>query len=217
MDKRLVGAIVASAAAVLAVSACSSGSTNSFVPGGGASVGAVATAVASTPAPGGIVMPPFGKNVHVLITAGHPTDPGLAQAVRTDENYELAFLYSEYVGGQADGWTAYVNSTMQTEVSSTLAQPDVTTESFTGTIRIFEMSVIRDPAVPADVDVSGCYDNVKASNTDLKTGAVLPDNSAPDSHYYRFTDQLTQTSAGGWKVVSDYPRIYYPRAKECKP
>jgi hypothetical protein len=162
-------------------------------------------------------MPPFGKNVHVLITPGHPKDAGLAQAVRTDENYELAFLYAEYTGGQADGWTAYVNSTMQTEVSSVLTQPDVTTESFTGTIRIFDMSVIRDPSVPADVDVSGCYDNAKASNTDLKTGAVLPDKSAPDSHYYRFIDQLTQTSAGQWKVVSDFPRIYYPRAKECKP
>jgi hypothetical protein len=217
MDRRLVGAVL-TAAAVLAVSACSSGSTSSFVPGGGATTRAVPTvAAASTSAPGSVVMPPFGKNVHILLGGGAPKDAALARAVRTDEDYELAFLYSEYTGGQADGWTAYVSSTMQTEVSSTLAQPDVTTESFTGTIRMFDWSAFRDPTVPADVDVSGCYDNVKASNTDIKTGAVLPDKSAADSHYYRFTDQLTQTSAGQWKVVSDFPRIYYPRAKECKP
>jgi hypothetical protein len=216
MDRRLAGAVLTAAATVLAVSACSSGSSSSFVPGGGATT-AVPAAAASTAAPSSVIMPPFGKNVHILLSGGGPEDATLAQAVSTDENYELAFLYAEYTGGQADGWTAYVSSTMQTEVSSTLAQPDVTTESFRGTIRIFDMSAIRDPSVPADVDVSGCYDNVKASNTDLKTGAVLPDNGGPDSHYYRFTDQLTQTSGGQWKVVSDYPRIYYPRAKECKP
>jgi hypothetical protein len=217
MDKRLVGAIVASAAAILAVSACSSGSISSFVPGGGASIGAVATAVASTPAPGGIVMPPFGKKTHVLMTGWQPASTSMAAAVRVDKDYELAYLYAEYTGGQADGWMTYVSSTMRSEVSNVLSQQNVTTESFTGTIRIFDMKVIQDPVVTGDVDVSACFDNAQSSNTNLQTGAVLADTSPADSHYYQYTDQLARTSSGQWQVVSDYPLVYYPRAKECKP
>ena len=98
-----------------------------------------------------------------------------------------------------------------------LAKPDVTTESFKGTIRIFKMRVIRDPAVAGDLDVSACFDNAKAVNTSLSTGAVLPGQSPSNDNYYRFTDQLAQSPTGQWQVVSNYPIVYYPRAKECKP
>jgi hypothetical protein len=77
--------------------------------------------------------------------------------------------------------------------------------------------VIRDPVIPADVDVSACFDNAQAVNTSLSTGAVLPGQSVSASNYYRFTDQLAKNPAGQWQVVSDYPLVYYPRAKECKP
>ena len=38
-----------------------------------------------------------------------------------------------------------------------------------------------------------------------------------NDNYYRFTDQLAQSPTGQWQVVSNYPIVYYPRAKECKP
>jgi hypothetical protein len=79
------------------------------------------------------------------------------------------------------------------------------------------MTVIRDPAIPADVDVSACFDNAGAVNTSLTTGAVLPGQSVSDRNYYRYTDVLAMTSSGQWQVVSDYPLVYYPQAKECKP
>jgi hypothetical protein len=198
------------------LAACSSQQPPAFNPGGPASA-APATPMATSSGPGSVIMPPFGKNAHVIMTDWMPRDAGLARAVLTDKDYELAFLYAEYTGGKAQDWTAYVNHTMEVQVRALLAKPDVTTESFKGTIRIFDMKVIRDPVVKADVDVSACFDNARAVNTSLSSGAVLPGQSPSDANYYRFTDQLTPDSSGQWQVVSNYPLVYYPRAKECKP
>jgi len=198
------------------LAACSSPAPPAFNPGGPAST-APATPMATSSGPGSVVMPPFGKNAHVIMTDWMPTDAGLAKAVLADKDYELAFLYAEYTGGKSQDWTAYVSHTMALQVRALLAKPDVTTESFKGTIRIFKMRVIRDPAVPGDLDVSACFDNAKAVNTSLSTGAVLPGQSPSNDNYYRFTDQLAQSPTGQWQVVSNYPIVYYPRAKECKP
>jgi hypothetical protein len=198
------------------LASCSSPPPPVFNPGGPAST-ATATPMAQSSGAGAVIMPPFGKNAHVIMTSWMPKDTRLAQAVLTDKNYELAFLYAEYTGGKAQDWASYVSRTMELQVRGVLSKPDVTTESFKGTIRIFAMKVIRDPVVKADVDVSACFDNAQAVNTSLSTGAVLPGQSPSDTSYYRFTDQLTQTAAGQWQVVGNYPLVYYPRAKECKP
>jgi hypothetical protein len=205
-------------AAVLtgAVAACSSPAPPAFNPGGPAST-APATAMAQSSGPGSVVMPPFGQNAHVVMTDWLPKDAEMAKAVVADKDYELAFLYAEYTGGKSRDWAAYVNRTMELQVRGVLAKPDVTTESFKGTIRIFNMRVIRDPAVPGNLDVSACFDNAKALNTDLSTGAVIAGQSVSNDNYYRFTDQLSRSSAGQWQVISNYPIVYYPRAKECKP
>ena len=173
--------------------------------------------MATSSGPGSVVMPPFGKNAHVIMTDWMPQDAGMAKAVLADKDYELAFLYAEYTGGKSQDWTSYVSHTMALQVRALLAKPDVTTESFKGTIRIFKMRVIRDPAVTGDLDVSACFDNAKAVNTSLSTGAVLPGQSPSNDNYYRFTDQLSQSPTGQWQVISNYPIVYYPRAKECKP
>jgi hypothetical protein len=162
-------------------------------------------------------MPPFGKNANIVMTDWLPKDAGMARAVVADKDYELAFLYAEYTGGKSQDWAAYVNRTMEIQVRGVLAKPDVTTESFKGTIRIFAMKVIRDPTVPGDLDVSACFDNAKALNTSLSTGSVIAGQSVSNDNYYRFTDQLSRSSAGQWQVISNYPIVYYPRAKECKP
>ena len=201
-----------------AVAACGSqsggGSSGTFQPSG--SMAGQASAAASGAA-GSVTMPAFGKDVHIDLTTWAPSSASQAQAVLTDKNYELAFLYAEYTGGQDTAWTSYVSSTMQTEAQSTLAQTDVTSKSFTGTIRIFDMTAVTDPTVPADLDVSACFDNAQSSNTSRATGKVIPDTGSADQHYYRYTDQLAKDSSGDWQVVSDLPAIYYPRAKECKP
>lgn len=162
-------------------------------------------------------MPPFGKNVHIEMTSWLPTDTDQARAVNTDKNYELAFLYAEYKGGQDQSWENYVSPVMKTGVQQSLQATDVTTESFTGTIKYFDMSVIPDPLVKGDLDVSACFDNAGSSNTDLTTGKVIPDTSSPNSHYARISDELRKNSTGQWQVVSSLPAVYYPQAKQCKP
>jgi hypothetical protein len=206
------------AAAVFTVAACSSGgpAAASFTPGGGLSTAGAGQA-SDAAAPGGYVMPPFGGNVHVDMTSWVPANASQAQAVNTDKDYELAFLYSEYKGGQDQSWVNYVSSVMQTAVQQSLQASDVTTESFVGTIKYFDMSVIPDPLVKGDLDVSSCFDNAGSSNTSLTTGKVIPDTSSPDSHYVRISDELRKNSAGQWQVVSSLPAVYYPEAKQCKP
>jgi hypothetical protein len=203
------------AAACLALAACGSAKPPVFTPGGPQSV-AAATPAQST-GPGEVIMPPFGKNAHIMMTGWRPKTASMTQAVLTDKDYELAYLYAEYTAGQSQSWTAYVNPTMEAQVREVLSGPDVTTESFKGTIKIFDMTVIRDPAIPADVDVSACFDNSGAVNTSLSTGSVLSGQSVSDRNYYRYTDELAPASSGQWQVISDYPLAYYPQAKECKP
>jgi len=153
------------------------------------------------------------------MTSWVPGDAAEVQAVITDKDYELAYLYAEYRGGQDQSWASYVSPMMQTAVQQSLKASDVTTESFTGTISYFDMDVIQDPLVHGDLDVSSCFDNAGSSNTNLSTGAVLPDTSSPDSHYVRITDELRKDSAGQWQVVSSLPAVYYPDggAAACKP
>ena len=204
------------AAAGLAVAGCSSTQPPAFDPGGPPSV-AAATPLAQPSGRDAVIMPPFGKNAHIMITNWLPENASLARAVLTDKDYVLAYLYSEYRGGRDDSWTSFVSPAMAAEVASMLSGQDVTTESFEGTIRIFDMTVARDPGLPADVDVSACFDNAQAVNTNLATGAVLPGQSPSDRNYYRYTDVLAPSSSGPWQVVGNYQHVDYPQAKECKP
>src|SRR5487761_1159699 len=215
-----VAGLAAGVAALVAVTACSSAQSASVLtPAGGGSSATAADQQAGGAQGVAYVMPPFGKNVHTEMTSWLPTDTAQAQAVVTDKDYELAYLYSEYRGGQDQSWVSYVSSEMQAAVQQSLRATDVTTESFTGTISYFDMSVIPDPLVHGDYDVSSCFDNAGSSNTSLSTGAVLPNTGSADSHYVRITDELRKNSAGQWQVVSSLPAVYYPDggAAACKP
>ena len=110
---------------------------------------------------GNAVVMPFGKNVHIEMTSWLPSSASEAQAVLTDKDYELAYLYAEYTSGQDTSWTGYVSPTMQTEVQTALSQPSITGESFTGTIGFFDMTAVPDPTVRGDLDVSACFDNAR--------------------------------------------------------
>ena len=219
MRARTMAGATLLAATLLAATACSARpAASTFTPaGGGPSAAGGGEASDAAGSAGGYVMPPFGKNAHIDMTSWVPADAAQAQAVNTDKDYELAFLYAEYRGGQDQGWENYVSPVMRTAVQQSLQAQDVTTESFEGTIRYFDMSVIPDPLVKGDLDVSACFDNAGSSNTDITTGKVIPDTSSADSHYVRISDELRKNSAGQWQVVSSLPAVYYPQAKQCKP
>ena len=214
--RRSAGAGVLATVALLAAAACSGHSASTFTPEGGGSPTADGQASAGGASPG-YVMPPFGPNVHIDMTSWRPTGASQAAAANADKSYELAYLFAEYKGGQDESWVNYVSPVMKTAVEQSLQGTDVTSESFIGTIKYFDMSVIADPLVKGDLDVSTCFDNAGSSNTDITTGKVIPDTSAPDSHYVRISDELRKNSAGQWQVVSSLPAVYYPQAKQCKP
>lgn len=214
---KAIAALIAGTIGLLGLAACShTQAVGTFAPAGGPAPTGGAQPSATTAA-SGFIMPPFGKNVHVEMTPWLPASAVEAKAVNTDKDYELAFLYAEYRGGQDLSWVNYVSPVMQTAVQQALKAKDVTTESFTGTIRFFDMRVIPDPLIHGDLDVSTCFDNANSSNTNLRTGAVLPNTGSPDSHYVRIGDELRKNSAGQWQVISSLPAVYYPTAKECKP
>jgi hypothetical protein len=164
-----------------------------------------------------MVMPPFGSNTHVTMTSWLPKNSLWAAAVVVDKDYQLAYLYAEYRSGRDTRWKRYLGANLLPEVAVNLSVPSVTGESFIGAIRYFDMTAYKDPVVPSFLDVAMCFDNAKSSNTSKSTGKVLRDTTPADDHYYRMTDELKQDSAGKWQVVAEYPAVYYPRAKECKP
>jgi len=202
------------------VVACGSAPPATFHPGGANPAGADGAAGPSASrlartASQRVTWPPFGRNVRVIMPAWVPADRTEVPAVITAKNFLLAFLYAEYRGNQDHRWAVYVTGPVSGALASDLSQPDVTTESFTGTIRFSQMRAFPDPSLADAVDVSECFSNARSANVGLHTGRVIPDATPPDQHHYRNTDVLTADRGGHWHVVSVYPVIYYPQAKEC--
>jgi hypothetical protein len=215
--RAITGVACLALAALLSGTGCSAAQpAATFTPEGGGTASAGAAQPSGSAAPVGYVMPPFGKGVQVEMTSWVPKDATQAAAVNVEKNYELAYLYAEFRGGQDVSWENYTGPEMEPLVRQALQASDVTTESFTGTIKYFDMSVIADPLVKGDLDVSECFDNAGSSNTSLTTGKVIPDTGSADSHYVKIGDELRMGSAGQWQVISSLPPVYYPQAPQCK-
>jgi len=165
-------------------------------------------------------MPPFGKNARIVMTPWLPASTTEAPAVITAKNFLLAVLYADYTGGKDHRWLVYVGSSLvRNGMTSTLAAPSVTTESFRGTIRIWRMSAVLGTYGKNTISVTECFDSARALNTSLSTGKVLPagQQNTTDQNYYSNTDVLARNGSGQWTVISIPPTIYYPEALECKP
>jgi hypothetical protein len=189
-----------------------------FHPTGASQSAPVAAAPApGQPAAGGLTWPPFGHQVQIIMPGWTPSRASEAPAVLANKNFLLALLYAEYRGNQDTRWRAYTASRLRPALQAQLSQPDVTTQSFTGTIRFSHMTAFPDPAIKGAIDVAQCFDNSHSTNTSLHTGRPVPDNTPADQHYYRTTNVLARSHGGSWQVVSMYSPIYYPRAPECKP
>jgi hypothetical protein len=211
------GALLAGVGAL--VVACGSAPPATFHPGGanpaGGGVADPSSSRLARTASQKVTWPPFAGNVHVVMPAWLPADRSEVPAVITAKNFLLAFLYAEYKGNQDDRWAIYVTGQVSGALAVDLSQPDVTTESFTGTIRFSQIRAFQDPSLAGAVDISECFSNAQSVNVGLHTGKVIPDTTPPDQHHYRNTDVLAADRGGHWHVVSVYPVIYYPQAKEC--
>ena len=164
-----------------------------------------------------VTWPPFGSNVRVIMPTWLPADASEVPAVIAAKNFLLAWLYAEYRGGRDSRWTAYVAASVAGPLRSELARPDVTTESFTGTIRFSRMSASADPVLPGAVDVSECFSDAQSANVGLRGGGAIPGTTPAGQHSYRNTDALARDASGRWRVVTIYPVVYYPQARECRP
>jgi hypothetical protein len=143
-------------------------------------------------------------------------DKAQGPAVVAAGDFLLAFFYAEYTGGRDTRWQAYVAPSQRGGIAQALAVPGVTTESFTGTIRVWRMSAL--PASAGSIQVSECVDTAAAKNTDLSTGAVLPaseQNSAVGNYWLEI--DILGKSHGLWQVIKVENPIYYPLALGCKP
>ena len=212
-----LSALVAAGAASL--TACGTSAPATFHPAASASAAGPATPVPSggSPSDAGLISLPFGSDVHIVMPHFTPADAAQIPAVTTAKNFLLAFLYAEYRGGTDHRWLAYTAGLARSGLRESMSEPDVTTESFRGTIRFSHMQAFADPSRPGAIDVAECFNNSRSQDTRLRTGKVIADHSPADQHYYRNTDVLVRNSSGQWHVAAVYPVVYYPRAKECKP
>jgi hypothetical protein len=153
------------------------------------------------------------------MTSWLPASAAERPAVITAKNFLQALLYADYTGGRDQTWKSYVSSSaVLSGMTRALASPDVTTESWTGTVRFFGMSAVADSPRQGDLEVSECVDDAGAHNTSVTTGKVLPASkqNTTDENYYYNTDVLAKNGAGEWRVVSIPEAVYYPRARQCK-
>jgi hypothetical protein len=204
-------------AALAFVAACGSAAKPAtFHPSGPAPTPQGSSRSASS-APAALARPPFGRNIRVQMSGWQPASPRQAGAVIADKDFELAYLYAEYTGGKDTRWTAYVSKALLRDFTADLAKPGVTTESFRGVISYTHLRAFADPAHKGAIDVSGCFDNARAVNTSITTGKVVPDGTPADDHYLRYTDILAKGGTGSWRLIGNYPAVYYPEARQCKP
>jgi hypothetical protein len=218
-ERRLRAALLAGAG--LLATACGAAGPAAFHPAGGAAPGAAGAGAAAGTAghgtgPDVLAWPPFGPDVRIVMPSWLPAARREIPAVIAAKDFLLAYLYAEYRGNQDDRWTGYVSGAVRGALSSDLAQPSVTTESFTGTIIFSHLAAFPDPALRGAIDVSECFDNAHSANTSLVTGKAIPDRVPADRHYYLNTDILAARN-GHWRVISVDPVIYYPQARECRP
>ena len=114
-----------------------------------------ATPMAQSSGPGSVIMPPFGKNAHVIMTTGCRRTPAWRRPCWPTRTTSWPTCTPSTPAGSRTAGPPTSARRWSSQVRGVLSGQDVTTESFKGTIRIFDMTVIHDPDIPADVDVSG--------------------------------------------------------------
>ena len=127
--RTLAGLLAGTLLATLA--ACGSPKPGTFHPAGTALSGNTFLLASPASGSGGLSWPPFGSDVHIVMPSWLPGAAREKQAVITAKDFLLAFLYAEYKGGRDQRWTSYVSGGGVLDgLKSTLAAPDITTQSF---------------------------------------------------------------------------------------
>lgn len=225
MRRALTGAVVTVAA--LAAAGCGSASS------GPAALPAARPAANSSPAPAapspsaspsataagsGVVMPPFGNGARVVANWPLPASQPQAKAVVTAENMALAILYGEYTGGRDTSWQAYSgNSQVSSYLADGFNEAQTKSSSWTGTIKLWDMSVTPGTGGSNTSTVQWCEDDAAALSTTLPDHKVVPGQSPSEQNYYLVAYEMTANGAGHWSVTQILAKQNVQQAPECQP
>lgn len=200
--------------------ACGSGpsspsSAGTFTPGAGQTTTATPANQSGTGADD-YVMPPFGPNLHVIMTSWlPPAGSPLIPAVLAAKNWYLALYYSEYVGGTDTRWMTYTAGSAQASYAAFLKGPVIAGQSFTGTISFTGMSAAPDPLLKGDIDVFMCV--ATAHGTEVFYPSEKPEPKQPPLNTDDYTQKayLAQGSTGQWYLVGATNPHDIPAAQGC--
>lgn len=174
---------------------------------------------AGAPVPAGVVMPPFGHGARVVADWKLPASRSQAGAVTTAENMALAILYTDYTSGQVQGWRAYSGNQQVTKyLAGGMNIPDITTRSWTGTLKLWNMSVVPAPYGPSTTLVSWCENDAATRNTSAAAHTVLPPDQQEqgDANYYLVSYVMIHNAAGKWSVAEIMANQNVQQAPQCR-
>jgi hypothetical protein len=221
MPRSLTPVALAAAALTAACGTAPSSPTSAgtFTPGAGATASA-APANSGGAGADDFVMPPFGSNLHVIMTdwlppAGSPLIPAVVAA----KDYYLALYYSEYVGGTDSRWMTYTGATAKPTIASLLKGPLVAGQSFTGTISFTGMTAAPDPSplFKGDIDVSICVATAHSTEDFYPSEKPEPKQPSLSTDDYRQMAYIAQGSTGQWYLVGATKLDYIPASQGCPP
>ncbi len=211
MRPRTAGVTLA-APFVLLAAACGSQAPAEFHPAG--------SAVTAGPPPSAApaALAPFpGK-----VTFGFgplPADPQQSAVVTADRDFVLAYYYAIYTRGRDKSYASYIGDkgVLRTVQSAILAHV-AAHQGLTGVDRHFSTTVTPNAYYPGELNVTYCVDEAALQYTDITTGRVLGNGSAPGQLYYLESDTFARASHGTWRLVGILTTPYPTGpARECKP
>lgn len=166
----------------------------------------------------GVVMPPFGNGARVVASWPLPASQPKAKAVVTAENMALAILYGDYTGGRDTSWQAYSgNSQVSSYLADGFNDAQTRSSSWTGTIKLWDMSVTPGTGGSNTQTVQWCEDDAAALSTTLASHQVVPGQSPSEADYYLVAYEMTASGAGHWSVTQILAKQNVQQAPECQP
>jgi hypothetical protein len=198
---------------VLLAAACGSQQPAKFHPAG-------STVPAAASAPAAVAVPvPFPGKVSFRFGPLPASSPDATAAAARDRNFLLAYYYAIYTRGQSKSYTSYIgNNGVLRTVQNSVAQHVAGHQGLVGVDRHARTTVTPNAYYPGDLDVNYCVNEAGLKYTDIRTGRVVGNGSAPGQLYYLESDTFAKDSHGTWQLVgiltTPYPK---GRARECKP
>ena len=196
---------------VLLAGACGSQAPAQFHPAG--------SAVTFSPSPPAPAVPaPFPGKV-TFDFGPPPADPQQAAVITADRDFVLAYYYAIYTRGQDKRYLSYIGDkgVLRTVQSAVLAHV-AARQGLTGVDKRFNTTVTPDANYPGELNVTYCVDEAGLQYTDITTGRVLGNSSAPGQLYYLESDTFAKARNGAWRLVGILTTPYPTgQARECKP